>query len=92
MNARERFNRVMHFQPVDHVPDEEFGYWDETLQVWHMQGLPREIDDNGKAKASQKDPLTACPGDPSSNGITAGWNPIAKLGLMALATPDCPAK
>jgi len=38
----------MHFQPVDHVPDEEFGWWDETLKVWHDQGLPKEINDNGK--------------------------------------------
>jgi len=49
MNARERFYRTMHFQPIDRVPDEEFGYWDETLRTWHDQGLPREIDDNGKA-------------------------------------------
>jgi uroporphyrinogen decarboxylase len=34
----------MHFEPVDHVPDEEFGWWDNTLTTWHEQGLPREID------------------------------------------------
>ncbi len=33
MNARERWVRCMHFQPVDHVPDEEFGYWSEKLAV-----------------------------------------------------------
>jgi len=39
----------MHFEPVDHVPDEEFGYWDNTLALWHEQGLPEEIDSNERA-------------------------------------------
>ncbi|MCL5671467.1 MAG: hypothetical protein M1423_09285 [Acidobacteria bacterium] len=39
----------MHFQPVDHVPDEEFGYWEETLDIWHAQGLPEWVDDDAKA-------------------------------------------
>jgi len=26
MTHRERWLRTMHFEPVDHVPDEEFGY------------------------------------------------------------------
>jgi uroporphyrinogen-III decarboxylase len=49
MNHRERWVRTMHFQPVDHVPDEEFGYWDDTLRLWHSQGLPEEIKDNSAA-------------------------------------------
>ena len=49
MNHRERWVRALHFQPVDHVPDEEFGYWDETLRRWHSEGLPAEIDTNAKA-------------------------------------------
>lgn len=49
MNARERWNRVMRFQPVDYVPDEEFGYWTDTLTAWHAQGLPAWVDDNAKA-------------------------------------------
>ena len=48
MTARERYVRLFHFQPVDYVPDEEFGWWDETLTAWHKQGLPSEINDNGK--------------------------------------------
>jgi uroporphyrinogen decarboxylase len=39
----------LHFQPVDHVPDEEFGYWEETFPVWHKEGLPLEINNNGIA-------------------------------------------
>ncbi len=43
MNNRERWVRCMHFQPVDHIPDEEFGYWEENSAVWQQQGLPEGI-------------------------------------------------
>jgi hypothetical protein len=49
MTLRERFNRVLHYQTVDRIPFFEFGYWAETLPNWHQQGLPPEIDDEGKA-------------------------------------------
>lgn len=49
MNVRERFRAVTHFQPVDHVPDREFGYWDETIVRWHAEGLPFWVTDNGTA-------------------------------------------
>jgi uroporphyrinogen-III decarboxylase len=48
LRNRERFKRVMHFQSVDRVPHFEFGYWNETYDVWHQQGLPREIDTEKK--------------------------------------------
>jgi len=46
---RERWLRTFHFQSVDHVPDMEFGYWDEVFPTWHEQGLPKEIDSIPKA-------------------------------------------
>jgi len=49
MRARQRWNDLMHFRPVDHVPDEEFGYWSDTLDAWHSQGLPAWVADNSKA-------------------------------------------
>ena len=27
----------------------DFGFWDETLRRWHAEGLPDEVNDNGKA-------------------------------------------
>jgi uroporphyrinogen decarboxylase len=30
----------MHYQPVDHVFDMEFGYWDEMHILWQKEGLP----------------------------------------------------
>jgi len=49
MTPRERFLACMHFEPVDHVPDLEFGYWDETFPVWHEQGLPKWVTNIGLA-------------------------------------------
>ncbi|MCC7494524.1 MAG: hypothetical protein IT204_19355 [Fimbriimonadaceae bacterium] len=49
MTPRERFLACYRFQPVDHVPDREFGYWDDTLRVWWDQGLPRWVTHNGLA-------------------------------------------
>jgi uroporphyrinogen-III decarboxylase len=51
MTHRERWLRTMHFQSIDHVPDEEFGYWSDTFDVWQPQGLPRWVDDNHWADA-----------------------------------------
>ena len=45
MTHRERFNRVMHFQDVDRIPNEEFGYWGETLERWRGEGMPEGVDD-----------------------------------------------
>ncbi len=43
MTHRERFVKCMHFQPVDYIPDEEFGYWSENLNVWKQQGVPDNV-------------------------------------------------
>jgi len=46
MTTRERFNEVMHWQETDRVPNMDFGYWDETITVWHKQGLPAYVKTN----------------------------------------------
>lgn len=46
MNRKERFLHTFHFEEVDRVPDYEFGYWTETVQRWHREGLPLERDSN----------------------------------------------
>jgi len=40
MNARERFSLTVHFGKPDRVPNEEFGYWSETVERWQREGLP----------------------------------------------------
>lgn len=42
MKHRERFSRVFDFKDIDRVPDYEFGYWTETIDRWHKEGLPLE--------------------------------------------------
>ena len=44
MNDRERFNATMHYQPCDRAPIMDFGFWDETIVLWHDQSLPRHVD------------------------------------------------
>ena len=36
MTARERFNRQMHYQPVDRCFNMEFGYWEENFKLWPL--------------------------------------------------------
>ncbi len=43
MNSRERFNRCLKGQKVDHITDFEFWYWDATLERWANEGLPDHL-------------------------------------------------
>ena len=36
MTDRERFNRQMHYQPVDRCFNMEFGYWEENFTEWPL--------------------------------------------------------
>ncbi len=36
MTDRERFNRQMHYQPVDRCFNMEFGYWNENFKEWPL--------------------------------------------------------
>ncbi len=48
MTNRERFQRVLRFQPVDRLPVIEWApYWNKTLDRWYAEGLPRDLKDNG---------------------------------------------
>jgi hypothetical protein len=44
MNARERFQAVMHYAPRDRSPIMDFGFWSETLVIWQDQGYPAGAD------------------------------------------------
>jgi len=46
LNHRERFLKTFLFEDVDRVPDYEFGYWTETIDRWHAEGLPFDQRDN----------------------------------------------
>jgi len=40
MNDRERFLATMNYQPRDRAPICDFGFWPETIEKWHSEGLP----------------------------------------------------
>ena len=42
--ARELFQRIMHYDPVDRVPVFHWGCWDEVYAEWHEQGMPADAD------------------------------------------------
>jgi uroporphyrinogen decarboxylase len=43
MTERQRFHATMHYGPRDRSPICDFSFWDETLPVWHKQGLPEWV-------------------------------------------------
>ncbi|MBQ3489379.1 MAG: hypothetical protein IJA86_02185 [Clostridia bacterium] len=44
MNNVERFNAVLNFEKPDRLPVIEWaGWWNETLDRWHKEGLPEDI-------------------------------------------------
>ena len=50
MTDRERFNRQMHYQPIDRCFNMEFGYWQENFSVW-SGFIENDITNNGQADA-----------------------------------------
>ena len=48
MTDRERFNKQMHYQPIDRCFNMEFGYWNENFSRWPIF-VENEISDNGEA-------------------------------------------
>jgi len=49
MSDRERFNRQMHYQPVDRCFNMEFGYWEENYTLWPIfveNGITNEAQAN----------------------------------------------
>ena len=43
MTQRERFVNTLLFQPVDRIPNFEYGYMDGVLESWQEQGLPQPV-------------------------------------------------
>jgi hypothetical protein len=47
MNNRQRVKAILHYENYDRLPVVHFGYWEETLERWCMEGhlTPEEIKD-----------------------------------------------
>ena len=56
MNNRERFRRVMNFEPVDRLPAIEWAtWWDKTIAAWQEQGLePEQYEGMSAGESLQK--------------------------------------
>ena len=51
MTPGERFMKAISFESVDRIPMMDFGYWRETIDNWHQQGLPAEVDSTEAVEA-----------------------------------------
>lgn len=40
MTGKERFQRTMHFEPIDRAPMIEVGCWEQTRERWLKEGMP----------------------------------------------------
>ena len=43
MNGRERFNRILDYQPVDGGFNYELGLWGQVYDRWHDEGMPHGV-------------------------------------------------
>ncbi len=43
MNGRERFVRMLGFEPVERGFNHELGLWPQALDRWHTEGLPEDV-------------------------------------------------
>ena len=42
-DVKARYYRVFTYQPVDRVPDVEFGYWPQTIRRWLTEGMKLDL-------------------------------------------------
>ena len=70
MTTRERFIAAFTGGKPDRLPNVEFGYWEETLPLWHEQGLPAHIGSDAAVEEYLKlDGLTIFCEVPIRNGL-----------------------
>jgi hypothetical protein len=74
LNERQRFHAAMHYLPRDRSPICDFGFWQETLVVWHDQGLPRHV--TGPATSDAYFGMDTGLDRMGSTGVSAGLVPL----------------
>jgi hypothetical protein len=74
LNERERFYATMHYLPRDRSPICDFGFWDETLILWHDQGLPRHV--TGPATSDAYFGMDTGLDRMGATGVSAGLVPL----------------
>jgi len=71
VNDRQRFVATMHYRPRDRSPLCDFSFWDETLEAWYRQGLPREVTRYNTDEFFGMDPLFRCVLDVGSSALVS---------------------
>jgi uroporphyrinogen decarboxylase len=79
MNDRQRFLATMHYRPRDRSPICDFSFWDETLDTWYQQGLPRNVNKSNSDDYFGMDPLFRCVLDAESSALVAPADPDRSL-------------
>jgi hypothetical protein len=70
MTTRERILSTFTGRKPDRLPNVEFGYWEETLTLWHDQGLPAHVgSDAAVEEYLNLDGLTIFSEVPVRNGL-----------------------
>ncbi len=75
MNPRQRFHATMHYRPRDRSPICDFSFWDETVQTWYEQGLPRSVTRNNSGDYFGMDPLFECVLEAESSALVVAVDP-----------------
>ena len=75
MNERQRFVATMRYQTRDRAPICDFSFWDETLERWHKEGLPRSVDRYSSDDYFGMDSLMSYVLSPESSALTSPANP-----------------
>jgi hypothetical protein len=77
VTVRDRFNKVMHWEKPDRVPDMEFGYWEETIRIWRGQGLPSHLQTNADVERYfGLEGFSIVPVVPVKNGLYPPFDPV----------------
>ncbi len=56
MNNRENTNAILHYEKCDRIPIVSFGYWNETLDKWAIEGHITKEEADGYAKQGDNSP------------------------------------
>jgi hypothetical protein len=77
---KDRYYRVFMYQPVDRVPDVEFGYWPQTIRRWLKEGLPLDLsqEERNEMFSARLDAFFGFEGEGAGIDLWLGMNPTLK--------------
>ncbi len=79
MDDRQRFLATMRYGPRDRAPVCDFSFWDETLEAWYEQGLPRSVTRANSDDYLGMDPLFRCVLGTEAVALTTPADPSRSL-------------